>query len=189
MSSRSFVTPLIVSVLVALATSVTFTTAGSSSAPLTRGVERLERMATPAEATSPPGLLIGDDMTEPSAAKLSRAFPRWTIDRVPGRQGLVPSLRRHKHAHRGVPPVVVIALGPDAQTRRPHRLQYAVDMLPARTTVVLQSGADPGSVRRVVDRRPRTCEVPWRKRAQPRRAALVRVVADCTGDDRAGRSR
>ena len=192
MSPRSFVTPLIVLILVSVATVVTFSTASSSSGRPARAALDVARMATPAESAPPRGLLIGDGLSEHTAAELSRALPGWTVDGVSGRSAgrLVPALRHYKSAHRSVPPVVVLALGPGERSARPRSYQYAVDMLPARTSVVLQSVAgDRGVVRRVADRRPRTCVAPWRERAQTRRAALVRAVADCAGADRGHRSR
>ena len=192
MLPRSFVTPLIVCLLVSVATVVTFSTASSSSVPRSRVALDVGRMATPAESAPPRGLVVGDGLTEHTAAELSRALPGWTVDGVSGRGAgrLVPALRDYKSAHRSVPPVVVLALDPSGRTVRPRAYQYAVDMLPARTTVVLQSGAgDPGVVRRVADRRPRTCVAPWRERAQPRRAALLRAVAACTETGRTHRSR
>ena len=147
MLPRSFVTPLIVCILVSVATVVTFSTASSSSVPRSRVALDVGRMATPAESAPPRGLVVGDGLTEHTAAELSRALPGWTVDGVSGRGAgrLVPALRDYKSAHRSVPPVVVLALDPSGRTVRPRAYQYAVDMLPARTTVVLQSGAgDPG---------------------------------------------
>jgi len=192
MSPRSFVTPLIVCILVCVATVVTFSTSSSSSVPRTRVALDVGRMATPVESAPPRGLVVGDGMTEHTAAELSRALPGWTVDGVSGRAPgrLVPALRDYKSAHRSIPPVVVLALDSSGKTPRPRAYQYAVDMLPARTTVVLQSvPGDHGVVRRVADRRPRTCVAPWRERPQPRRAALVRAIADCAGPSRADRSR
>jgi hypothetical protein len=130
-SRRSFVTPLIVAVLVAVATGVTFSTAGSSPAPVA-GAAR----------TSPEipvtGVIVGRGLRGGTAADLSDAFPGWTIE--VGRQ-------------RASAPVVVVALRSSARRWRPYLLRYAADVLPARTTVVFQSMAadradSPGQARR-----------------------------------------
>ena len=192
MLPRSFVTPLIVCILVSVATVVTFSTASSSPVPRSRVALDVGRMATPAESAPPRGLAGRRRHDRAHGRGLSRALPGWTVDGVSGRPagGLVPALRDYKSAHRSIPPVVVLALDPSGKISRPRTYQYAVDMLPARTTVVLQSVAgDPGVVRRVADRRPRTCVAPWRERAQPRRAALLRAVAACTQTRRTDRSR
>ncbi|WP_432478674.1 hypothetical protein [Nocardioides sp. GXQ0305] len=120
MSRRSLVTPLIVAVLLSVATGVTVSTADSSPAP-TSGAAR------PAPDVPVTGLVVGDGLSRNAADDLSEAFPGWTVDVAP----------THRAQHRS--PVVVLALPPSARRWRPYLLRYAADVLPARTTVVFQS--------------------------------------------------
>ena len=121
MSRRSLVTPLIVAVLVAVSTGVTFATGGTSSAPVA-GALRTD----PDIPVS--GLIVGHGLGSSTADDLADAFPGWTVDVAPGHR-----------ARRASEPVVVLALGPDDRRWRPYLLRYAADVLPARTTVVFQS--------------------------------------------------
>ena len=104
MPRRSLVTPLIVTVLVAIATVVTFLTASSPSVSATATAPGVEGKAAPTEdvRSAAPGVIIGDGV---SAREMRR---------------LAPILRRYQREHRRVPPFVVIALGSDEQTQRPH---------------------------------------------------------------------
>jgi len=115
--SRRLVTPLIVAVLVTLATGLTFSTAGSSSAP----VEGAARTTTEIPVT---GVIVGRGLGDSAAADLSDAFPGWTIDVT---------------RQRAASAVVVVALRADSRRWRRYLLRYAADVLPARTTVVFQS--------------------------------------------------
>lgn len=143
-----------------------------------------------ARADAPAGLVVGDSMTAHSVRQVRRELPGWEIDAVRGRQvaDLIPVLREYKATHAAVPPVVVIALGSNERTWRRLLYQYAVDMLPARTTVVFQSlWRDPAVwprraarmgdltrvMHRVADRRRHTCVSRWRARAAADHDTLV----------------
>ena len=115
--SRRYVTPLIVAVLVSLATGLTFSTAGSSPA----GVDGAARTTTEIPVT---GVIVGRGLSGSAAAELAEAFPGWTID---------------VSRPRASAPVVVVAPRVDSRRWRPYLLRYATGVLPARTTVVFQS--------------------------------------------------
>lgn len=141
-------------------------------------------------ADTPPGLIIGDSMTVQSRAEVRDLLPGWELDGESGRKvaRIVPILREYKEAHGTVPPVVVIALGSNEQTYFRRVYQYAVDMVPAGTTVVFQSlWRDPAvwpsrstrmgqitrAMHRVASRREHTCVSPWRARARADHEALI----------------
>ena len=115
-SRRSLVTPLIVALLVTLATGLTFATAGSSPPP----VASTARTASEIPVT---GVIVGRGLGSRAAAELSDAFPGWTID-----------VTRPDAAT----PVVLVAPSSGARRWRPYLLRYVADVLPARTTVVFQ---------------------------------------------------
>lgn len=147
--------------------------------------------ATAAAAAVPaPGLVIGDSMTERSQAEILTELPGWEVDGVGGRPvaDLIPILREYKATHGTVPPVVVIALGSNEETYFRRLYQYAVDMLPAETTVVFQSlWRDPDKwrsrartmgrltevMRGVAGRRELTCVAGWRARARRGHDVLI----------------
>ena len=124
MSRRSLITPFIVAVLVTVATGVTFSTAGSSPAP----VAGTARTAADIPVS---GLIAGDGLGSEAAAALPDAFPDWKVDVAPGHRAMG-----------GSSPVVVIALRSDARRWRPYLLRRAADVLPPRATVVFQSLGD-----------------------------------------------
>jgi len=115
-SRRSLVTPLIVAVLVTLATGLTFATADSSPAP----VASTARTATEIPVT---GVIVGRGLSGHAAAELSDAFPGWAVDVT---------------RPRAATPVVLVAPSTGARRWRPYLLRYVADVLPARTTVVFQ---------------------------------------------------
>lgn len=148
--------------------------------------------AAPATAAALPGtgVVIGDSMTWRSRRQLAAALPGWTIDGVGGRKvgRIIPILRTLKESGAGVPEVVVIALGSNEWGWFPRLYQYAVDMLPAETTVVFQSiwrddhvyvGRDAtmrhltGVMHEVASRREHTCVAPWRSIARRHHDTLV----------------
>lgn len=141
-------------------------------------------------ADPPAGLIIGDSMTAQSRAEVRDLLPGWELDGESGRKvaRIVPILREYKEAHGSVPPVVVIALGSNEQTWFNRVYQYAVDMLPAETTVVFQSlWRDPAvwprrsarmeqlteMMHRVASRRDHTCVSRWRARARADHETLI----------------
>lgn len=115
-SRRSLVTPLIVAVLVSLATGLTLSTAGSTPAPVDPAV----RSTTEVPVT---GLLVGRGLDAEAAAELAESFPGWTLDVT---------------SPRAAEPVVVVALRAEERRWRPYLLRRAAAALPARTTVVFQ---------------------------------------------------
>ncbi len=118
MSRRSLVTPLIVAVLVSVATGLTFSTAPSAPTP----VAGATRTTTEIPVS---GQVVGRGLPEGTAADLAEAFEGWRID-------VAASPRRDPS------PVVVIAVHAEERRWRPYLLRYAARVLPARTTVVFQ---------------------------------------------------